>query len=83
MSVREERLRLMGRLQELQRELKRLENEADGYVMTIRTYLPPYSDLADLDQLDVAAESMRLLVACRNKWREVSAKAEALERDLG
>ena len=82
MSMRDERLRLMGRLQEAKRELKTLRIQADGYVISIRDAINSYDALEDL-RTDTALESVKALDDARNKALRLIDEIERMETDLG
>lgn len=80
--MNEERLILQGQLAEAERELKRIEREADGQVLLLRIRTLPTLPIDRLktDEIVQAAEALREI---RARWDERTAKIRQLREALG
>ena len=77
-----ERLQMKGLLAESKKKYKKLDYDASGLIILIRTYLSPYED--DVTQLDVdkALSTVEKLKKTVEEMRELKEKIQKLEDDL-
>jgi len=80
--MNEERMMLQGQLAEAERELKRIEREADGQVLLLRIRTLPTLPIDRLktDEIVQAAEALHEI---RARWDERTAKIRQLREALG
>lgn len=77
-----ERLKWLGRRQELELEKKRIEISISGLIDHLREALDPLAAIADLDPEKIAAWTVDLESA-RNRYREVVADLKKIKEMIG
>jgi len=80
--LKEEKIRLKGRLTEAKSQLKELEIKADGLIISLRLHIDPYKKLTELEGKIIAQQSNELARICEEAKR-LEAEIKEMEADLG
>ena len=77
-----ERLAMKGRLAEKEAEARRLEMSIEGDVSAVRTLLPPFTPVADLQAQQAAIQAVEL-AAKHAEYLGLTAEIVNIKRALG
>jgi len=80
--LREEKIRLKGRLSEAKTRLKELEIKADGLIISLRLHIDPYKKLVEL-QGELIAQQAQELAQIYEEAKKLKAEIDRMEADLG